>query len=82
LNPNFLDSINGIARQLTRSGLNFADAQRHALARFYTGLQAQALTLAYVDTYFVLAVAAGLMFLLSFTLRKNNLRAAVKAPVH
>lgn len=82
LNPNFLDSINGIAQQLTRSGLNFADAQRHALARFYTGLQAQALTLAYVDTYFVLAVAAGLMFLLSFTLRKNNPRAAVKAPVH
>lgn len=37
LNPNFLDSINGIAQQLTRSGLNFADAQRHALARFYTG---------------------------------------------
>jgi len=82
LNPNFQDSINGIAQQLMHSRMNFADAQRHALARFYAGLRAQASTLSYVDTYFVIAVAAGLMFLLSFTLQKNNPRAAAKVPAH
>jgi len=64
------------------SGMNFADAQRHALARFYARLQAQATTLAYVDTYFVIAVAAGIMFLLSFALRPNNPRAASKVTAH
>ena len=82
LNPNFQDSINSIAQQLMHSRMNFADAQRHALARFYAGLRAQASTLSYVDTYFVIAVAAGLMFLLSFTLQKNNPRAAAKVPAH
>jgi hypothetical protein len=62
--------------------LSWADAQRHALARFYAGLQAQATALAYIDTYFVLACAAGLMFVLSFTLRKNNPRAAPKVAAH
>ena len=62
--------------------MSFADAQKHALARFYAGLQAQASTLAYVDTYFVLAVAAGAMFLLSFTLRKNDPGRSAKGAVH
>jgi hypothetical protein len=52
--------------------MNLAGAQSHAPARCYAGLQAQAATLAHIDTYFVLAVAAGAMFLLSFTPRKNN----------
>jgi len=82
LNADFQATIAGIARQLAEGGMNFADAQRHALARFYAGLQAQAAALAYIDTYFVLAVAAGLMFLLSFTLRKNNPRAAPKVSAH
>ena len=82
LNPNFQNSINGVAQQLMHSGMNFADAQRHALARFYAGLQAQATTLAYIDTYFVISVAAGIMFLLSFTLRGNNPRAAPKVSAH
>jgi MFS transporter, DHA2 family, multidrug resistance protein len=82
LNPNFSNSINGLAQQLMRSGMDFVDAQRHALARFYAQLQAQATTLAYVDTYFVIAVAAGIMFLLSFALRANNPRTAPKVAAH
>ena len=82
LNPNFTNSINGLAQQLMHSGMNFADAQKHALARFYASLQAQATTLAYIDTYFVIAVAAGIMFLLSFALRRNNPRAAPKVAAH
>ncbi|HSC45627.1 MAG TPA: hypothetical protein VLC94_07335, partial [Candidatus Acidoferrum sp.] len=81
-NSAFHAAINGIAQQLVRSGMNSADAFRHALARFYAGLQAQATALAYVDTYLVLSVAAALMFLLSFTLRKNNPRATPKVAAH
>jgi DHA2 family multidrug resistance protein len=82
LNPGFQNSINGVAQQLLRSGMNFADAQRHALARFYVGVQAQAATLAYIDIYFVIAAAAGIMFLLSFALRPNNPHAAPKVSAH
>jgi DHA2 family multidrug resistance protein len=82
LNPGFQNSINGVAQQLLHSGMNFADAQRHALARFYVGVQAQAATLAYIDIYFVIAAAAGIMFLLSFALRPNNPRAAAKVSGH
>jgi hypothetical protein len=38
--------------------------------------------LAYIDTYFVLAVCAGLMFLLSFALRKNNPRVGGSVSLH
>ena len=82
LNPNFQSTISGMAQRLVQSGMSFADAQKHALARFYAGLQAQASALAYVDVYFILAIAAGAMFVLSFTLRANNPRAASKAAVH
>jgi DHA2 family multidrug resistance protein len=82
LNPGFQASLNGIAQQLMQGGMSFVDAQRHALARYYAGLQAQSSALAYIDTYFVIAVAAGIMFLLSFALRKNNPRAAPKVAAH
>lgn len=82
LNPSFQSTINGMAERMVQSGLSFADAQKHALARFYSGLQAQASALGYVDVYFILAIAAGTMFVLSFTLRANNPRVASKAAVH
>jgi DHA2 family multidrug resistance protein len=43
-----------------------------AFATIYQGLQAQAATLAYIDTFMVLAVGAGIMFCLSFVLKKND----------
>jgi hypothetical protein len=43
-----------------------------AYARIYQSVQAQAGTLAYIDTFMVLSVAAGIMFCLSFALRKND----------
>jgi DHA2 family multidrug resistance protein len=82
LNSSFSNSISVLAQQLAHSGMSLADAQRHALARFYAGLQLQAATLSYIDTYFALAAAAGLMFLLSFTLRKNNPGRSPKAALH
>jgi hypothetical protein len=35
-------------------------------------LQAQAASLAYIDTFMVLAVGAAIMFCLTFVLKKNN----------
>ena len=70
--PAFLDQIRGLSQQLVQSGSSTADAQIQAYRRVYLSLQAQAQTLAYLDTFMVLAVGAGLMFLLAFVVRTND----------
>ncbi len=64
-----------LAGRFAQSGMNLRDAQAHAYARMYRGLQAQAATLAYIDAYWVLAISAMIMFALSFLLKKNDPRA-------
>jgi len=71
-NQTFRSAINGLAQQLAHSGMSLHEAQTQAYARIYRTVQAQAATLAYVDTYWVLAVGAAIMFFLSFLLQKNN----------
>ncbi len=72
-NPNFQNSVNGLAAQIAHSGgLSKPDAISQAYARIYQSVQAQAACLAYVDTFMVLAVGAGIMFFLAFTLKKND----------
>jgi MFS transporter, DHA2 family, multidrug resistance protein len=72
-NPNFQNSVNGLAAQAAHSGgLSKPDAIAHAYARIYESVQAQAASLAYVDTFMVLAVGAGIMFFLAFALKKND----------
>ncbi|MGB7728389.1 MAG: DHA2 family efflux MFS transporter permease subunit [Candidatus Acidiferrum sp.] len=71
-NPNFQNSLNGLTQHLANSGLGTHEAQGQAYARIYEGLQAQAASLSYIDTFMVLAVGAGIMFLLSFMLKKND----------
>jgi len=44
-------------------------------------MQAQAQALAYIDTYKLLAVGAGIMLLLAFMVRKNDPRAGGEATV-
>ena len=70
--PNFQNTLDGLTRHIGNSGLAVPDAQREAYARIYRGLQAQAASLAYIDTFMVLAVAAGIMFCLAFVLKKND----------
>jgi DHA2 family multidrug resistance protein len=70
--PAFRTQVTGLASQLVHAGASVPDAQRQAFARTYQSLQIQSQTLAYLDTYLVLAVAAGLMFVLSFVVRKND----------
>ena len=72
--PVFRNQVAGLSQQLVHSGISPADAQAHAYGMIYQGVQAQAQTLAYIDTYKVLAVGASIMFLLSFIVRKNDPR--------
>jgi len=71
----FQNSINSLATLLARSGLGLHDVQTQAYARMYRELQAQAATLAYIDTFWILSVGAAIMFLLAFFLKKNDPRA-------
>jgi DHA2 family multidrug resistance protein len=71
-NPNFKNSADGLTQQLAHSGLATHDAQIQAYARIYQSVQAQAASLAYIDTFMVLAVAAAIMFCLTFVLKKNE----------
>jgi MFS transporter, DHA2 family, multidrug resistance protein len=70
-NFNFRGTLSGLTAQLNHSGLGVHEAQGQAYARIYQGLQAQAGTMAYMDTFMVLAVGAAIMFFLSFILEKN-----------
>ena len=70
--PVFRGQIQGLTGQLNHAGATLPDAQVGAIARAYREILTQAQTLAYIDTYMVLAVAAGIMFLFAFLVRKND----------
>jgi MFS transporter, DHA2 family, multidrug resistance protein len=72
-NFNLQKTADGLAHQLAQAGLGAHEAQGQAYARIYHAVQAQASSLAYVDTFKVLAVASAIMFFLAFTLKKNEL---------
>jgi DHA2 family multidrug resistance protein len=71
-NPNFLNSANGLAQRFAHSGLGMNEARNRAYAQIYQSLQRQAASLAYIDTFMVLAVGAAIMFCLTFLLKKND----------
>jgi DHA2 family multidrug resistance protein len=75
-NANFRNALGGLTNYAARSGLSPHDAQALALARIYLGIQAQAASLAYIDTFMVLAVGAGIMVFVSVLLKKNDLSGA------
>jgi DHA2 family multidrug resistance protein len=79
--PALQNHISGLARQLVHSGASVPDAQIQAQGLIYQSLGAQAQTLAYLDAYMVLAFGAGIMFLLSFLVRKNDPSAGGEAAV-
>jgi len=71
-NPNFANAAQGLQQHFVSGGLSRHEALATAYARIYQSLQAQAASLAYIDTFMVLSVAAAIMFCLSFMLRKND----------
>ncbi len=71
-NPNFVKSANGLAQHLANAGVGKHESQITAYARIYQALQGQAASLAYIDTFMVLSVGAGIMFFLAFLLKRND----------
>ncbi len=70
--PALTRAANALAARLAASGLDASRAVSQAYARLYQSLIGQATTLAYIDTFWVLCAGAGIMFLLSFALKKNQ----------
>jgi MFS transporter, DHA2 family, multidrug resistance protein len=71
-NVNFMTTAQGLGQHFVNSGLGSHEAQATAYASIYRSLQAQAASLAYIDTFKVLSVGAAIMFFLSFILKKND----------
>jgi DHA2 family multidrug resistance protein len=71
-NQNFQNVVDGLTRHLSHAGLGAYQAQMQAVGRIYGQIQLQAACLSYIDIYKVLAVASAIMFLLAFTLKRNE----------
>jgi DHA2 family multidrug resistance protein len=67
-----LHQVKALSLRLVHSGASVADAPKLAYGLLYRFVAGQAVTLAYIDTFVVLAIAASLMFLLSLFVRKND----------
>ena len=74
-NPNFVNSVQGLTRQFGSLGKH--EALATAYARIYQTVQNQAASLAYIDTFMVLCIAAAIMFFLSFSSRQKTTPEAV-----
>jgi DHA2 family multidrug resistance protein len=70
--PTFVQSVAALTNRLFVSGIDAELAAKKAYSLVYGSLIGQATTLAYLDTFGLLAAAAAIMFLLSFGLRKNE----------
>jgi DHA2 family multidrug resistance protein len=73
-------AITGLAKGLMASGVEATQALEQATGRVYQLVIAQATLLAYVDTFRFLAYGAGLMFFLSFALKRNDPGGGRSAP--
>jgi MFS transporter, DHA2 family, multidrug resistance protein len=73
--PVLQNQVKALSGRLLHSGASAADAPKLAYGLLYRAVGAQAATLAYIDTFLVLAIMAGIMFVLSFAVRKNDPKA-------
>jgi MFS transporter, DHA2 family, multidrug resistance protein len=70
--PTFARAVGGLAAHLVASGVDAERATKLANGLLYRTVITQATTLAYIDTFWVLAMGAAIMFVLSFALKKNE----------
>jgi len=70
--PAFRNQIRGMSQQLLHAGATPPDAQAQAYGRAYQSVLVQSQTLAYIDTYMILAIAASVMFVLAFIVKRND----------
>lgn len=73
-NPSFEQQLESLAQQLAQAGSGAYQGRLQAFAEFYQIVQNQAQTLAYIDTFWVLAWLSLGMFAVSFILRRNDPR--------
>jgi DHA2 family multidrug resistance protein len=80
-NPAFRNSALSLAGRLKQEGAG--RPQMRAYGMLYRSLQNQASTLSYIDAFWILGIASGIMFFLSFLLKKNNPRGPrARVPAH
>jgi DHA2 family multidrug resistance protein len=70
--PAFRTQLTGLSGQLMHAGASPPDAQAQAYGRIYQSVLVQSQTLAYLDMYLILAIAAGIMGVLAFIVRRND----------
>jgi MFS transporter, DHA2 family, multidrug resistance protein len=70
--PGLSSEVMGLTARLIASGMSAARAAAQANAIVFRDVIAQATTLAYIDTFMILAGASAVMFVLSFGLKKNE----------
>ena len=70
--PTFSGAVAATTARLIASGMDAEHAARQAYGLVYRTIFIQASTLAYIDTYWVLAIGAAIMFVISFALKKNE----------
>jgi MFS transporter, DHA2 family, multidrug resistance protein len=80
--PSFTQAVSELTARLAGAGVEASQAAAQAYGRLYQMLIAQATTLAYVDTFAFLAIGAGIMFLLSFALRRNEPGGGARVSAH
>jgi MFS transporter, DHA2 family, multidrug resistance protein len=68
--PQLRDAVNSLAQTLNHAGLSTPDAIHQAYGRIYLALQGQAQTLAYIDTFWVMAAAALCLIPMVFLLKR------------
>jgi hypothetical protein len=71
-NPTFQITSRALAQRFHHFGFNTPDSQRLALSMIYRSILNQAATLSYLDTYWVFAMGATVMFALSFLVKRNR----------
>jgi MFS transporter, DHA2 family, multidrug resistance protein len=76
----FSGAQRSLAARLAIAGLDASRAASQAYARLYRLVIGQAATLAYIDVFWVLSMGAGIMFFLSFALRRNAPGAGGEVP--
>jgi len=81
-NPALRGTLDGLTQQLQHGGMSAHDALNGAYGRVYQNLQLQASTLSYIDTFWLLTVAAATMFCMTFVLKKNDPRGGEKVVAH
>ena len=71
-NPSFVHVAQGLTQRFVNAGMGRHEAAATAHARIYRSLQAQAASLAYIDTFMVLCVGSAIMFFITFFMKRND----------